>query len=230
MHKTHRLTEDKIRAIKIEIISAYDDLLIRAYSYIRFLIMNMRILEELEQYLPQKGIVLDVGCGFGLFSFFFTQCAQERTMIGVDIDANRIAMAKKVSDKLSLSHQIEFHVSDVAEYPFKDPVNAIVVLDLLHHVPEETALRLLDTFHEILQDNGVLIIKDITAKPWWKMAFTWLLDKLMDFRAPLRYYTKDEMVARITERGFDVKVHRLIDILPYPHIMYICRKILPQLD
>ena len=187
--------------------------------------MNMRILEEIEQYLPRQGVVLDVGCGFGLFSFFFTQCAQDRKMIGVDVNANRIDMAKKVRDELALSQQIEFHVSDVADYPFQEAVNAIVVLDLLHHVPEETALRLLASFHRILQDDGILIIKDITAKPWLKMAFTWLLDKLMDFRAPLRYYSKDEMTLLIEAQGFDVKVHRLIDILPYPHIMYICRKI-----
>lgn len=225
MENTGRLTEKKIRAIKISIISAYDSFVIRTYSYIRFLIMNMRILEEIEQYLPRQGVVLDVGCGFGLFSFFFTQCAQDRKMIGVDVNANRIDMAKKVRDELALSQQIEFHVSDVADYPFQEAVNAIVVLDLLHHVPEETALRLLASFHRILQDDGILIIKDITAKPWLKMAFTWLLDKLMDFRAPLRYYSKDEMTLLIEAQGFDVKVHRLIDILPYPHIMYICRKI-----
>ncbi len=223
--KRIRLTEEKTRAIKMAVIGAYDNIVIRVYSYIRFLIMNMRILEELEQYLPQEGVVLDVGCGFGLFSFFFTQCAPEREMIGVDINAGRIETALKVREKLALSDQIEFHVSDVADYPFEKAVNAIVVLDLLHHVPEKTALRLLASFYEILPTGGILIIKDITAKPWWKMAFTWLLDKLIDWRAPLRYYTKDEMVALIDEAGFDVKIHHLIDILPYPHILYICRKV-----
>lgn len=207
------------------VIGAYDNLVIRVYSYIRFLIMNMRILEELEQYLPQEGVVLDVGCGFGLFSFYFNQCAPDREMIGVDVNAGRIATALKVRDKLGLADQIEFQVSDVAEYPFDITVNAIVVLDLLHHVPEKTAQRLLTSFHSILPAEGILIIKDITATPWWKMAFTWLLDKLIDWRAPLRYYTKDEMVALIEESGFDVKIHHLLDILPYPHIMYICRKV-----
>ena len=55
-------------AIKKRIIGSYRNLIIRTYCYIRFLIMNMRILEEIEQYLPKTGRVLDVGCGFGLFS------------------------------------------------------------------------------------------------------------------------------------------------------------------
>jgi len=220
----NRLTEEKIRQLKIEIISAYENLIIRTYSYIRFLIMNMRILEELEQYLPQKGTVLDVGCGFGLFSFFFALSAEERNLIGVEINGNRIAAANKVRQKLGLDGKIEFHVSDVSDYPFQEPVDAIVMLDLFHHVPPETALRILDKFQEILREDGILIIKDITSKPWLKMAFTWVLDKAMDFRGPLRYYSKEEMVSLIEERGFDVKIHRMIDILPYPHVLYLCRK------
>ena len=186
--------------------------------------MNMRILEEIEQYLPHNGTVLDVGCGFGLFSFFFALSVDERKMIGVDINAKRIATAKTVRGKLGLDGQIDFRVSDVADYPFKEPVNAIVVLDLFHHVPQQTARRLLDRFQDILQAEGVLIIKDITAKPWLKMVFTWILDKMMDFRGPLHYYSKEEMLSLIEAHGFDVKIHRLIDILPYPHVMYICRK------
>ncbi|MBC8505236.1 MAG: class I SAM-dependent methyltransferase [Chloroflexi bacterium] len=220
----NRLTEERIRQLKIEIISAYENLVIRTYSYIRFLIMNMRILEELEQYLPHNGTVLDVGCGFGLFSFFFALSADERKMIGVDINANRIATAKIVREKLGLDGHIDFRVSDVADYPFREPVNAIVVLDLFHHVPRQTAQRMLERFQDILQVDGVLIIKDITAKPWLKMAFTWILDKMMDFRGPLHYYTKEEMLTLVETHGFDVKTHRLIDILPYPHVMYICRK------
>ncbi|MBC8508595.1 MAG: class I SAM-dependent methyltransferase [Chloroflexi bacterium] len=220
----NRLTEQKIRQLKLEIISAYENLVIRSYSYIRFLIMNMRIIEELEQYLPQRGTVLDVGCGFGLFSFFFALSAKDRKIIGVEINANRIAAAEKVREKLGLDGRIEFHVSDVSNYPFEQPVNAIVVLDLLHHVSPKLALNMLDQFQQILHEDGILIIKDITAKPWLKMAFTWVLDKLMDFRGPLRYYTKEEMVSFVEERGFDVKIHRMIDILPYPHVLYICRK------
>ncbi|MBL6980207.1 MAG: class I SAM-dependent methyltransferase [Anaerolineales bacterium] len=184
----------------------------------------MRIIEELEQYLPQRGTVLDVGCGFGLFSFFFALSAKDRKIIGVEINANRIAAAEKVREKLGLDGRIEFHVSDVSNYPFEQPVNAIVVLDLLHHVSPKLALNMLDQFQQILHEDGILIIKDITAKPWLKMAFTWVLDKLMDFRGPLRYYTKEEMVSFVEERGFDVKIHRMIDILPYPHVLYICRK------
>jgi 2-polyprenyl-3-methyl-5-hydroxy-6-metoxy-1,4-benzoquinol methylase len=222
--QNNRLTEKRKHEIKTRIIRAYDDIIIRTYCSIRFLIMNMRILEELEQYIPHTGVILDVGCGFGLFSLFFAMCAKGRRMIAVDINSRRIAIAKKAQECLGLTQSINFYVSDVANYEFQESVNAIVVLDLLHHIPQQTVLRLLQCFHNILQEDGVLIIKDVKAKPWLKMAFTWVLDKLVDFKAPLHYYTQEEMISIIEAHGFDVKLHNLIDILPYPHILYVCRK------
>ncbi|MCH8242282.1 MAG: hypothetical protein IH897_06695 [Planctomycetes bacterium] len=61
-------------AIKKRIIGSYHNLIIKTFCYIRFLIMNMRILEEIEQYLPKTGRALDVGSGFGLFSLYFIGC------------------------------------------------------------------------------------------------------------------------------------------------------------
>jgi cyclopropane fatty-acyl-phospholipid synthase-like methyltransferase len=219
-----KVSESEKREIKRRLIRTYDSFVIRAYCFVRFVIMNMRILEELEQYLPAEGVVLDVGCGFGLFSLYFASCAPERRMIGFDINPGRIATARRATSRLGLNSQVIFQISDIAEYGFTVPVDAIILLDLMHHIPEETALRTLRHFHNILHDDGVLVIKDVTARPRLKMAFTWLLDKLVDFRAPLRYYTRDEMIAIIEATGFEVKFHHLPDILPYPHIMYICQR------
>ena len=55
------------RDIKRRIIDSYRDWVVIGYCYMRFLVMNMRILEEIEQYVPKNGRVLDVGCGFGAF-------------------------------------------------------------------------------------------------------------------------------------------------------------------
>ena len=55
------------------VIAAYDAPIIRAYSRGRFLILRQRFLDEIGQYLPDEGVVLDVGCGFGLFSLYYAQ-------------------------------------------------------------------------------------------------------------------------------------------------------------
>ena len=53
------------------IVAAYDDPIVRIYCTIRFMILRLRFLDEIGQYLPPSGQVLDVGCGFGLFALHF---------------------------------------------------------------------------------------------------------------------------------------------------------------
>ncbi len=100
-----------------------------------------------------------------------------------------------------------------------------MLLDLLHHVPKDTVPRILRHFYQVLSNGGTVIVKDVEATPRPKVFFTWLLDKLMNPKTPVHYYHRDEMIAMLEEHGFDVKFHLLRDVLPYPHIMYICRKL-----
>ena len=92
------------------------------------------------------------------------------------------------------------------------------------------AIKILTGFYDALRENGTLIIKDVTATPRWRMWFTWLLDKLMDSHTFLHYYTRDEMVALLENQGFEVKFRYIPDILPYPHILYICQKRITSRD
>ena len=226
MQKNISLSLKKKYEIKKLVICAYKGIIIRSYCYIRFLIMNMRILEEIEQYIPKTGKILDVGCGFGLFSFYFAKCSVSRKFISFDISEKRITIAQETSKKLGVSEQIKFYQGDIRDYNFKADADAIVILDLLHHLPPEMLPQLLHDFYQCLDHtNGILLIKEVTTKPWIKMAFTWILDKLVDYQAPIHYYSKDEMLYLLQKHGFDVKFHYLHDILPYPHILYICRKI-----
>jgi len=210
--------------IKKRVIGSYRSWVIRLYCQIRFLIMNIRILEEIEQYLPRKGRVLDAGCGFGLFSLYFASCEKERLLYSFDLNSDRIRQARASSKRLALDEQVQFQDCDILDYEFKQQVDAIVLLDLLHHIPTSAVPGLINHFYNTISDDGVVLIKDIESKPWYKVVFTWILDKAMDPKTPVNYYSKAEMIHMLQEHGFDVKSHQLLDILPYPHVLYICRK------
>jgi 2-polyprenyl-3-methyl-5-hydroxy-6-metoxy-1,4-benzoquinol methylase len=214
--------------IKKRVIASYRSGIIRLYCQIRFLIMNMRILEEIEQYLPKKGFVLDAGCGFGLFSLYFACCEKERRLHSFDLNSDRIRQARESSSLLGLDGQIEFEDCNILDFEFKQKVDAIVLLDLLHHIPTSAVPDLIGHFYKTIADDGVVLIKDIESKPWYKVAFTWILDKAMDPKTPVNYYSKTEMTEMLEGHGFDVKSHQMLDILPYPHILYICRKTRPE--
>src|SRR5262249_59310895 len=84
------------------IIHAYDDPIVRAYCWVRFGILRQRFLDEIGQYLPETGPVLDIGCGFGLFSLYYAATGPRRFVRGLDVSAGRIAQARRAADRLGL--------------------------------------------------------------------------------------------------------------------------------
>jgi len=218
------MTKNASHRIKRQIIHAYDPALVRWYCTIRFLIINMRILEEIEQYIPANGTTLDIGCGFGLFSLFFALSDERRTIVGFDLNARRVELATKAAKTFGVQDRVTFQHSNVLDYQFDRRLQAAVCLDLLHHIPADAVDPILDKIASSLEPGGVLIVKDIDASLTLKTAFTWLLDKVMDPRTPVNYATQAEMTARLKRHGFTVYSHQMVDILPYPHVIFICRK------
>src|SRR6202165_1554296 len=77
----------------LRVIRAYDDWVVRGYSWGCFWILRQRFLDEIGQYLPERGRVLDLGCGFGLFSLYYASVLPEVRLLGFDRNPRRIAMA-----------------------------------------------------------------------------------------------------------------------------------------
>src|ERR1051325_1055597 len=80
------------------VIESYESLVVRAYCHARFRIINRRFLGEILQLLPQRGSVLELGCGFGLFSLYFARELPGVDITGVDINAGRIASARSAAE------------------------------------------------------------------------------------------------------------------------------------
>jgi 2-polyprenyl-3-methyl-5-hydroxy-6-metoxy-1,4-benzoquinol methylase len=202
------------------IVDAYDDPIVRLYCTIRFMILRLRFLDEIGQYLPPAGQVLDVGCGFGLFALHFAIQQPGILVRGFDLNERRVNMARRAAKRLGVSN-VQFDVADAATFRFDSPIAAAYMLDLIHHIPERSVGPLVDTIACNLEPGGRLLVKDIERAPGYKLGFTWALDKLMDYKAPVRYWAPGEIQPLIERAGFVVHRHRMIDYLPYPHILYV---------
>jgi 2-polyprenyl-3-methyl-5-hydroxy-6-metoxy-1,4-benzoquinol methylase len=207
----------------LNVIRAYDDWIVRAYCWGRFWIVRQRFLEEIGQYLPAGGRVLDLGCGFGLFSLYYASQHPRLQIEGIDLNPRRIAMAREAAAKLALPN-VRYDVGNASEFRGGRPYDAAYMLDIVHHIPAETVRPLLDQVAKALLPGGRLLIKDVEDRPVWKRWFTHALDWLMDPRSPVRYWGGAELQAVLEEVGFTVYRHRMVDILPYPHILYICER------
>lgn len=205
------------------IIASYDSAIVRAYCTVRFTILRQTFLEEIDQYLPTRGRILDLGCGFGLFSLFFASAAREREVVGVDLDEKRVDTARLTAKRLGLSN-VSYHHGDVVTWAADGSFDAIYSLDVLHHVPAEAVPGLLGALRAKLQPGGVLVVKEVANRPFLKMLFTLALDRVMvGLREPIHYWDPDELTAILRGHGFDVKRHWMRDFLPYPHLLYVCR-------
>jgi len=211
------MRNDTIRRI----VRAYDDPVVRGYCWARFLILRQRFLEEIGQYLPPEGAVLDIGCGFGLFSLYYAATAPGRFVRGLDVNGRRIAMARRAARRLAIDN-VQYEQGDARDFKGDSEIAAAYMLDIVHHVPPETVPPLLRQLRRCLVPGGRLLVKDVDTRPAPKRWFTWALDRLMAPRTPVRYWSADELTAALEQAGFAVHRHLMVDLLPYPHILYIC--------
>ena len=206
-----------------EIVGAFDSVIVRAYCRGRFIILHQRFLDEIGQYLPESGPILDIGCGFGLFSLYFARQAPGRRITGVDLNGQRIDWARRAAARLGVTN-VEYLVGNATELQPPGGLSCAYMLDIVHHIEPRAAEALLDALYRALAPGGVLIVKDVTTRPAYKRWFTWALDKAMDMHADVHYWPKRDLEARLRQSGFIVHSHAMIDVLPYPHQLFVCRK------
>jgi SAM-dependent methyltransferase len=196
----------------------------RAYAEVRFAILRSKLLTVMDLLLPESGRILDIGCGFGLFAAYFGQTQPARDILGVDPDEARIEMARDVARTLDLPH-LSFRVGDARTADFRGPFDGAYVLDVMHHIPRAEQTSLLERLRDVLAPGGVLLLKDITTEPFRMLAFTALLDRAMVGPSePLAYRHHRDWAELLVKLGFSVRLARVPDVLPYPHVVIAARK------
>jgi 2-polyprenyl-3-methyl-5-hydroxy-6-metoxy-1,4-benzoquinol methylase len=197
----------------------------RAYANVRFSILRPKLLSVMDLLLPDEGRILDIGCGFGLFAAYFGQTQPKRQIVGVDPDARRIKMAERVAETLGLT-QHSFLAADARDLSVEGPFDAAYVLDVMHHIPADAQEPLLARLRDLLAPRGTLIIKDITTEPHYALKFTELLDRIMvGWEEPLAYRHHRDWGVMLTRLGFKVRMVRVPDVLPYPHVVIAATKL-----
>jgi SAM-dependent methyltransferase len=206
-----------------DVIRAYDDPLVRAYCWARFWILRQRFLDEIGQYLPTSGLVLDIGCGFGLFSLYYASMEPGRLLRGIDLNPRRIAMARRAAARLGVGN-VTYEEGDAREFTVDSDMAAAYMLDIVHHIPPATVRPLLGQLHHGLRAGGYLLVKDVDTHPAPKRWFTWILDRVMAPGTLVHYWPAETLASALEETGFRVRRHLMVDFLPYPHILYVCEK------
>lgn len=208
------------RELLRRIIGAYDSPVIRAYCTIRFLIININILDILGLGLRGRLRVLEIGCGFGLFGLYFASRNPGMQYHGFDINAGRIEKARKAAERLGITN-VRFEVGDAsADLPLDASYDGVLMMDLLHHLPDAGKAHLLSATVPRMAPGGQLVIKEIATRPFYKVWFTWLLDLGMTLSFDM-WYRPAETYRALVDAELTMERYPISDWLPYPHVVYL---------
>lgn len=108
------------------------------------------------QLVPEKGRILDIGCGYGFMAYMLHFLSAGRQITGVDYDEDKIVTANHCYLK---SPQLEFIYADIVQYAF-DRHDAFIISDVLHYLRPEEQESLLHRCIQQLEPGGVIIVRD----------------------------------------------------------------------
>ncbi len=188
----------------------------KLYVTLRFLTAP---LVETARYFPDRGRILDLGCGHGIFAHLLHQGSPDREVVGVDLMPDRIAAALETRPA---DGRLQFSVGDARGFP-DGRFDVIACIDLLHHMPYAAQEELLGKIAAALPSDGVLVIKDLETRPRWKYLFHYAQDFVSYRFNPLFFRSREEMSSLLDRLGFDARVHSLAAGRPHPHVIYIAR-------
>ena len=105
--------------------------------------------------------LLDFGCGPGIYSLLFGKVGYQ--VSGFDISPSNVEIAHGLATKYDLTDRVNFTVGAGEHLDYEDEYfDAVVGIDILHHVDIENALR---ECLRVLKPGGLALFKEPVAVP-----------------------------------------------------------------
>jgi 2-polyprenyl-3-methyl-5-hydroxy-6-metoxy-1,4-benzoquinol methylase len=178
-------------------------------------------------HVPLAGDVLDVGCGHGLFSTYLALGSPARSVVGSDIDSDKIEAARNIAERdASLAGRLRFQVDPPGEVP-RGPWDAITIVDVLYLLDDEQRTGLLSSCAARLTGSGRLVMKEVDVRPRWKHAWTVAQETVSVKLAKITeggrvsFTPPDQLTAEMESAGLRVRRHRVDRGYPYPHLVLV---------
>jgi SAM-dependent methyltransferase len=119
------------------------------------------LFQAVEAAVPVRGRILDLGCGYGIVAHWLTLFAPERTVSGVDFDADKIRVAQATA---RFNPGVVFERRDILEWPEYSVCDCVLLCDVLHYFPRELKAEVLRKVFQALRPGGCLIVRDACAE------------------------------------------------------------------
>jgi len=169
------------------------------------------------------GPVVDLGCGYGMALCFAAFDDTSRRLLGCDLNAHRIAVARQALCSLNA----EVVVADVRSYEVP-PAALILILDVLQYLSADEQRALLERCCSALMPQGRLIFRvhDVERGLWSTitMAFDRLLFRCERTGSGPLMLSAGQYRSVLEGAGMNVESRRFRNRLPLAHILYIATR------
>jgi uncharacterized protein len=145
------------------------------------------------------GVILDIGCGYGLPACWCLEYLPKARVIGIDPDPARVRIAGRVlRERGTISTGF---APDLPEVPAS--VDVVLLLDMLHYLDDQQLAATLERSCRLLAPGGILVARFVVRPPE-RRSFSWYFE---DFRVRVAgkrtwYRRPEDLAPLMTRCGF----------------------------
>ena len=179
--------------------------------------------------VPPAGPVLEVGCGHGLLSNYLALQSAEREVLGVDVDAPKIAAANAAAGRGGHADRCRFEVTAPGDLP-DGPWACVAIVDVLYLLAADVQRGLLRSCAGRLGPGGVLVVKEMAPRPRWKAAWNRAQETLAvrllgitEGEGGFTFVPPEQLAAWMADDGLAAEHRPLHRGYPHPHHLVVGR-------
>lgn len=147
------------------------------YYYLKSKLKLDPVYFKVLKYVPERGVVVDLGCGRGVLAIMLKILKPNLKVIAVDWDKEKVELGKRVAKDLGLK-EVDFLEMDVINYKANCKVDLILMIDLLHYFPYELQTKMLNCWLDCLAEGGKIIIREFELKKGVRSKLTYWGEKI----------------------------------------------------
>jgi len=151
--------------------------------------------------------IVDIGCGYGIPACWCLENFKDARIAAIDPDPERVRIAA-----IALGERGKVTQGWAPDMPplSGEPVDVVLLLDMLHYVDDEIAAEIFRKSFQILAEGGLLVAR-CTVRPAGRPSWSWLLEKArIQLSGHKAWYRSPEKIAELlAEAGFAVIVREV---------------------
>jgi len=182
------------------------------YDFLRSFMLPLR---EIDKAIPNRGIIIDLGCGEGVTAKYLAR-TKTRQVIGVDNNKKRLQNPTQ--------NNLIFVLDDIRNYALKG-ADAIVISDVLHHLNYKDQKKLLAKIATNLKKGGIFIIKEIDTGEFIRSRLSRFWDFVFYPNEKIYYQNSKNLRDFLEKLSFNIKIVRASRFFPGSTTLFICQKL-----